>query len=74
MVVSVTRVFHKNVLIVACCIFGKLQIRTLTPNRFKNHTNEKLKLLDHNCNHQQGFVKQKMLLSITLDNRVTVSK
>ena len=39
--------------------FGKLEIRTLTPNRFKSQTNDTLKLLDPNCNHQQGLVKQK---------------
>ena len=30
----------------------------LTTNRFKNQTNEKLKLLGHNCDHQQEFFKQ----------------
>ena len=39
------------------CIFGKLEIRTLIPNRFKNQTDNTLKLLDGNSNHQQGFVK-----------------
>ena len=51
----------KNFLIVACCTFGRFQIRTLTTNRFKNQTNEKLKLLDYDCNHLQGFVKQKIV-------------
>ena len=64
--------FHKNSLIVPCCIFGKLEIRNLTPNRFKNQPNDTLKLLNCNSNHQQGFVIQKMLFSIMLDNRATV--
>ena len=67
------RVFHKNSLIVACCIFRKLEIRTLTPNRFKNQANDTLELLDCNSNAQQGFVKQKMLLIITLDNGAIVN-
>ena len=56
------------------CIFGKLEIRTLILNRFKNQnqTDDTLKLLDCNSNNQQGFVKQKMLLSITMHNRATV--
>ena len=37
--------FHKNFLIATCCTFGRFQIRTLTPNRFKNQTNDTLKLL-----------------------------
>ena len=56
---SPARVFHKNSLIVACCTFGKLEIRTLTPNRSKNQTNDTLKLLDCHCNNKQGLVKQK---------------
>ena len=44
--------FHKNSLIVTCCTFGRSEIRTLTPNRFKNQTNDTLKLLGHNYNHQ----------------------
>ena len=69
---SSARVFHKMSLIVACCMFGMLEIRTLTPNRFKSQTNDILKLLDHNSDHQQGFFKKILLLSITLDNRSTV--
>ena len=53
--------FHKNSLIVTCCTFGRFEIRTLTPNRFKNQTNDTLTLLDHNYNHQQGFLKQKIV-------------
>ena len=48
-------------LIVTCCIFGRLETRTLTPNRFKNQTNDTLKLLGHNYNHQPGFFKQKIV-------------
>ena len=48
--------FSKNV---ACCTFCKFQIINLTPVRFKNQTNDTFKLLRHNCNHQQGFLKQK---------------
>ena len=32
--------------------------------RFRNKSSYTLKLLDQNCNRQQGFIKQKMLLSI----------
>ena len=47
LVLSSTRYSHKNSLTVASCIFGKLEIRALTPNRFKNQTNDTLELL-HN--------------------------
>ena len=36
LVLSSAKTSHKNSLIVACCTFGKLKIRTLPPNRFKN--------------------------------------
>ena len=51
--------FQENSLSVTCCTFGKLQIRTFTSNRFrfKNQFSDTLKLLDHNCNHQPGFLK-----------------
>ena len=58
--------FHKNSLIVACCTFGRFEIRTLTPNRFKNQTNDTLAPLGHNYNHQRRFLKQKLLLSIVV--------
>ena len=61
---SISAHFHKNSLIVTCCTFGRFEIRTLTPNRFKNQTNDTLKLLGHNYNHQRRFLKQKLLLSI----------
>ena len=48
---SISARFDKNFLVVAYCTFGRFQIQTLTIKRFKNQTNEKLKLLDHNCNH-----------------------
>ena len=35
-------------------------------------SNDTLKLLDRNCNHQQGFVKQKLLLSIMLHNELAM--
>ena len=43
--------FHKNFLSVTCCTFGMLEIRTLTPNRFKNQSSDTLNILGHNCNH-----------------------
>ena len=61
LVLSSARFFHKDSLLVACCSFGKLEIRTLTPNRLKNQTNDTLKLVDCNCNHQQRFVKTAIL-------------
>ena len=50
--------FLQNSLIVACFTFGRLKIQILTPNRFKNQTNDKFKLLGHNYDHLQGFVRQ----------------
>ena len=58
---SISAHFYKNSLIVTCCTFGRFEIRTLTPNRFKNQTNDTLKLLGHNYNHQWGFLKQKIV-------------
>ena len=54
--------FHKNSLIVTCT-FSRFEIRTLRPNGFKNQANDTLKLLDHNANNQQVFVKEKIFLS-----------
>ena len=34
---------------------------TWKPNSFKNQSSDTLKLLDQNCNHQQGFIKQKLV-------------
>ena len=51
--------FRKNFLSVACCTFGMLEIITLISNRFKNQSSDILNILDHNYNHQQGFVKQR---------------
>ena len=42
---SISAHFHKNSLTVTCCTFGRFEIRTLTSNRFKNQTNDTLKLL-----------------------------
>ena len=53
-------VFHKNSLILAWYTFRYIKIRTLIPNKFKNRTNDKFKLLGHNRNHQQGRLKQKI--------------
>ena len=61
MALSISEGFHKNSLIVTCFSFGRFKFRTLTPSRFKNQTNETFKLLGHNCNHQQGFLKQKVV-------------
>ena len=58
---SISAHFHKNSLTVTCCTFGRFEIRTLTPNRFKNETNDTLTLLGHNYNHQRGFLKQKIV-------------
>ena len=52
---SSKEVFHKNPLIVTCCTFGKLEIRTLTPNRLKNQASNTLKLLDHDFSYQPVF-------------------
>ena len=54
--------YSKNYIIAACCTFCKLEIRTVTPSRFKNQTNDVFKLLGHNYSNQQGFVRQKKLL------------
>ena len=43
--------FHETSLSVACCTFGMLEIRTLTPNRFKNQSSDTLNILGYNCNH-----------------------
>ena len=56
--------FHKSFQIVVCFTFGRFKIITLIPSRFKNQTNDALKLLDCNQNHYQGFVEEKMFLSI----------
>ena len=58
---SISMHFHKNSLIVTCCTFGRFEIWILTPNRFKNQTNDTLKLPGHNYNHQGGFLKQKIV-------------
>ena len=49
-----------------CNIFGRLKISTLIPSRFKNETNDALKLFGCNDNHWQVFFKQKMFLSMTV--------
>ena len=57
MLLSYAGDFHKSSLSVACGTFGKFEIKTLTPNTFKNQSSDTLKLLGNNCNHQQEFVK-----------------
>ena len=42
---SISVHFHKNSLIVTCCILVRFNIRTLTPYRIKNQTNDTLALL-----------------------------
>ena len=61
MTLSISVRFHKNSLIAVGITLGRFEIKTLTPNRFKNQTSDTFKLLDHNWNHQQGFVKQKIV-------------
>ena len=51
-------------LFATCYAFGKLEIRTFTSNRFKNQTNNMLKLLGQSCSYQQGLLNKKLLLSI----------
>ena len=58
---SISAHFHKNSLIVTCCTFVKFKIWTLTPNTFKNQTNDTLKLLGHNYNHERGSLTQKIV-------------
>ena len=45
---SLYKFFHQNSLIMSCCTFGRLEIRTLTLNRFKSQTNDTLELLGYN--------------------------
>ena len=37
---SLHKLFDENSITVACCTFGRLEIRTLTPNGFKSETND----------------------------------
>ena len=60
-VLSISAHFHKNSIIVTCCTLGRFETWILTPNRFKNQTNDTLTLLGHNYNHQRGFLKQKIV-------------
>ena len=59
MTLSILVGLYKNYLIAACFTFCKFRNRTLTPSRFKNLSNNTFKLLGHNFNHQEGFIKQK---------------
>ena len=63
---SYTGAFHENFLSMACCTFRVLEARTITPSIFKNQSSGTMKTLAHNCNHQQGFVKQKNCRSPSL--------
>ena len=56
----------------ACRTFGKLETRSLKPNRFKNQSSDTLKLVAHNCNHHQVFIKQKKCCSLLLWFQVKV--
>ena len=58
---SISVDFQKNSLIVAYCTFSRFKFRTLTSSRFRNQTNDTFKPLYHNWNHQQGFLKQKIV-------------
>ena len=58
-VLSYAGAFHNNSVCVACCTFNVLEVRTITPNRFKNQSDGTLKILAHDCSRQQGLVKQK---------------
>ena len=58
---SISVGFHKNSLIVVCCTFDRFKFRTLIPSRFKNQTNDTSKPLGYNWNHQQAFLKQKIV-------------
>ena len=58
--------FHKNFLSVACCTFNVLEVRIIILNRLKNQPAGTLKILAHDCNHQQALVRQKMWLSIVV--------
>ena len=53
--------FHENSLCMASCTFGVLEVSTITSNRFKNQSSGTLKTLGHNCNPQQGLIKQKIV-------------
>ena len=57
---SIAVVFHKNSLIVAWYLFRSVKTRTLTSSNSKYQTNDIFKLFGHNCNHQRGFLKQKV--------------
>ena len=51
--------FHENSLSADCCMLE------ITSNRLKNQSSDTLNMLGHNCNHQQGFVKQR---TVALDH------
>ena len=59
LILSFEDVLQENLLIVACCTFGKPESSTLTPKLFKNKTNVNLIPLGNNRNHLQKFSKQK---------------
>ena len=56
--------FHKNSLCMACCTFNVLEVRTITPNRFKNQSCGTLKILAHIPTINKGLLNEKMLFSI----------
>ena len=55
-----------NSLIMNCCNFGNLEIRTLKPNRYKNQSNDTLKLIGHNCHVNKDLLNKKLSLSIIM--------
>ena len=55
------RAVHEKSLNIACYNFGKLEIRTLTPKKIHKDPNYSLEILIHNHNHQQKFLRQKIV-------------
>ena len=61
---SISAYFHKYSLIVACCMFGRFEIRTLTPNRFKNQTKTHWNYLATITIINEVFLNKKLSFSI----------
>ena len=53
--------FLQKSLIVAWFTFNRFKFKNLMPSTFKNQTNDTFKPLGNNCNHQQGFLKEKIV-------------
>ena len=71
---SIAVASHKYSLTVTWYTFRSVKIRTLTSSSSKYQTNGKFKLLDHNCNHQQGFLKQKIVALYCCDFNLKLPK